>query len=132
MISQLVTSEAPGISAALRSWEANMKRLSKAIFDDFLAESDVVAVLFVAPTGEASMEQAIDFAAVWAASPCARFGYVDAFREVSLARFFEVRTLPTTLVLRRGEEVGRLEGRHSALSIACAVNGVAARFAPAL
>jgi hypothetical protein len=113
------------ISPALLSTEAIVRRLSAKIFDRFVTESDVAAVLFVAPCGEASMAQAIDFAAAWADHPHARFGYVDAFQDVSLARVLEIRRLPTILVLRGGEEVSRLEGRQSALSIACALKGAA-------
>lgn len=101
-------------------------------FDAFTARRGVSAVLFVAPPGEASMEQAIDFAATWASHPGTAFGYVDAFQDVALSRYFEIRVLPTTLVLRDGEEVVRLEGRHSALSIGWVLDGAAARFAPVL
>jgi thioredoxin-like negative regulator of GroEL len=77
--------------------------------------------MFLAPRGEASMAQAIDFADAWASHPGPAFGYVDAFDDVALSRFFEIRVLPTMLVLRDGEEVVRLEGRWPASSIARAL-----------
>jgi hypothetical protein len=106
-------------------WEARMKRLSKQAFDPFVQDG-VSAIMFLAPRGEASMAQAIDFAAAWASHRGPAFGYVDAFDDVALSRFFEIRVLPTTLVLRDGEEVVRLEGRCPAASIACAIAAAAA------
>ncbi len=97
-----------------------MKRLSREAFDPFVQDG-VSAIMFLAPRGEASMAQAIDFAAAWASHPGPAFGYVDAFDNVALSRFFEIRVLPTTLVLRDGEEVVRLEGRCPAASIARAI-----------
>jgi hypothetical protein len=109
----------------------NVKRLSKMTFDGFAVRPGVAAVMFVAPSGEASMEQAMDFAATWASHPGMAFGYVDSFDDVALSRFFEIRVLPTMLVLRDGEEVARLEGRHGASSLSCAVE-TAEEFAEAI
>lgn len=103
-----------------------MKRLSREAFGPFVQDG-VSAIMFLAPRGEASMAQAIDFAAAWASHPGPAFGYVDAFVDVALSRFFEIRVLPTTLVLRDGEEVVRLEGRCPAASIARAIAAAGAR-----
>lgn len=102
-------------------WEMDMRRLSKIIFDSFVRGRDVAAVMFGAPRHEATMEQALDFVAAWAGQSRVGFGYVDAFEEVALARYFEIRVLPTILVLYGGEELVRLEGRQSASTISRAV-----------
>ena len=90
-----------------------MKRLSAETFSSFISEGDIAAVMFGSPTGEATMEQAIEFADTWKRRRDVGFGYVDAFEQVALTRSFSIRVLPTTLVLRDGKVVARYEGRHS-------------------
>jgi hypothetical protein len=106
-------------------WEVIVKRLDKLSFDGFAARRGVAAVMFLAPRGEACMEQAIDFAVTSANHTAAAFGFVDAFQDVALCRLFEIRVLPTVLVLRDGGEITRLEGRHAAAKISSAIAAAA-------
>ncbi len=94
-----------------------MKRLGMETIGRFLSEADVAAVMFGAPTGEATMNQAVEFAGAWRRCKEVSFGYVDAFEEVALARSLAIRVLPTTLVVRNGKIVERYEGRHSLLDL---------------
>jgi thioredoxin-like negative regulator of GroEL len=95
-----------------------MKRLSSETFGSFISEAATAAVMFGSPTGDATMDQAIEFVDAWERRRDVGFGYVDAFEQIALARSFSIRVLPTTLVLRQGEIVARYEGRHS-LSTLC-------------
>ena len=95
-----------------------MQRLNTATLNDFLSEPGVSAIMFGAPHGEASMDQAVQFAEAWL--EChdeANFGYVDAFENVAAARSYSVRVLPTTMITRNGEIVAWIEGRHSSIRI---------------
>ena len=99
-----------------------MQRLNTATLSDFLSEPGVAAVMFGAPRGEASMGQAVQFAEAWL--EChdeANFGYVDAFENVTAARAYCVRVLPTTMIVADGEPVAWIEGRHSSIRIAQAI-----------
>lgn len=90
-----------------------MKRLSLETFNSFVEGANIVAVMFGAPAGDATKEQAIEFADTWRKRRDVGFGYVDAFEQIALARSFSIRVLPTTLVLRNGKVVAKYEGRHS-------------------
>ncbi len=99
-----------------------MQRLNNDTLNAFINERGVTAVMFGAPTGEATMDQAVQFADAWL--EChdeAHFGYVDAFANVAAARAFAVRVLPTTMIAREGEIIAWIEGRHSSVRIAQAV-----------
>lgn len=102
-----------------------MKRLSLETFGSFVGEANISAIMFGSPTGDATRDQAIEFADAWTRRGDVSFGYVDAFEQVALARSFSIRVLPTTLVLRDGEVVARYEGRHhlSALRLEHDLNG---------
>jgi hypothetical protein len=96
-----------------------MQRLNNSTLYDFLAEPGVAAVMFGAPEGEATMDQAEHFAEAWLdCHDDANFGYVDAFADVAAARNCAVRVLPTTMIVSDGEVVGWIEGRHSSVRIA--------------
>ena len=104
-----------------------MHRLTQMTINDFVRERDVAVIMFGAPEGEATMEQALEFAEVWADhAGKAAFGYVDAFEHVTPARTYGIRVLPTTLVLSRGKAVAKLEGRHPALRIGAALSSAGA------
>ena len=78
--------------------------------------------MFGAPHGEATMDQAIEFADAWL--DChdeANFGYIDAFENVAAARAYAVRVLPTTMIARDGEIVAWIEGRASSIRVAQAI-----------
>jgi hypothetical protein len=90
-----------------------MKRLNAESFRSLVENGDTAAVLFGSPTGDATMEQAIEFVHAWRRRADVSFGYVDAFEQIGLARSFAITVLPTTLVLRNGNVVARYEGQHS-------------------
>lgn len=99
-----------------------MQRLNIATLSDFLSEHGVSAVMFGAPNGEATMDQAVQFAESWL--EChdeASFGYIDAFENVAAARTYAVRVLPTTMIVNDGEIVAWIEGRCSSIRIAQAI-----------
>lgn len=99
-----------------------MQRLNTASLSDFLSDPGVSAIMFGAPRGEASMDQAVQFAEAWL--DChdeANFGYVDAFENVAAARAYSVRVLPTTMIACNGEIVAWIEGRHTSARIAQAI-----------
>jgi hypothetical protein len=99
-----------------------MQRLNDATLSDFLSEPGVSAVLFGAPDSESTMAQALEFADAWL--EChdeAAFGYVDVFRNVTAARTYGVRVLPTTMIVRGGEVIAWIEGRCSSIRTAQAV-----------
>lgn len=101
-----------------------MQRLNTATLSDFLSEPGVSAVMFGAPNGEATMDQAVQFAEAWL--EChdeASFGYIDAFENVAPARTYAVRVLPTTMIVSDGELVAWIEGRCSSIRIAQAIAG---------
>jgi hypothetical protein len=104
-----------------------MQRLTPETFSEFVSANHVAAILFAAPDGEASMEQANEFAETWADhSSEAGFGYLDAFAHVAQARAYGVRILPTTIVTHEGVEIARHEGRcpSARLSVAIATADV--------
>lgn len=90
-----------------------MKRLSQQNFRAFTHHSETSAVLFGSPHGDATLDQAVEFAAAWVRCRSIAFGYVDALEQVYLAKLFAIRVLPTTLLLRRGRVIARWEGRQS-------------------
>lgn len=99
-----------------------MQRLNDATLPDFVAGAEIATVLFGAPHGEASLDQAHAFAEAWVDQRhFAAFGYIDAFANISTARAYGVRILPTTFVLRDGDIVAKLEGRNAAPRIVAAI-----------
>lgn len=99
-----------------------MQRLNTATLNAFLSEPGVSATMFGAPQGEATLDQAVQFAEAWL--EChdeASFGYVDAFANVAAARSYAVRVLPTTMIVSDGEIVAWIEGRCSSIRIAQAI-----------
>lgn len=99
-----------------------MQRLNNHTLSDFVSEPGVVAIMFGAPHGEATMDQAVQFAEAWLeCHDNASFGYVDAFDNVAAARSYSVRVLPTTMIVNNGEVVAWIEGRHSSVRIAQAI-----------
>ncbi len=109
-----------------------MQRLNTETLNDFLGEPGVSAVMFGAPQGEATMDQATQFAEAWlACHDEANFGYVDAFKNVDAARSYSVRVLPTTMIVRDGEIIAWIEGRHSSIRVSQAVRGAARVYAEA-
>ena len=104
-----------------------MQRLTHDAIAAFAQANPTALILFGAPMGEATMNQALDFAEAWAAHrQAAGFAYVDAFAEIAAARAYKVRVLPTILALRHGEVVERLEGGTSAPRLAAALANAAA------
>lgn len=109
-----------------------MKRLNADTLNAFVRDAETAVLMFGAPQGEATMDQAIEIADAWSERrENARFGYVDAFQHVQSARAFSVRVLPTTLVLRDGEEVARFEGRCASARIVAAIRAAGVRYAAA-
>jgi hypothetical protein len=103
-----------------------MQRLNTATLSDFLGEPGVAAVMFGAPEGEASMDQAVQFAEAWLhCHDEASFGYIDAFENVATARAYALRVLPTTMITRDGEIMAWIEGRHASTVIAATIGSVA-------
>ena len=101
-----------------------MQRLNTTTLSDFLSKPGVGAIMFGAPHGEATRDQAIQFAEAWLeCHDHARFGYVDAFENVEAARSYAVRVLPTTMIVRNGEIVAWIEGRSSSIRVAQAIAG---------
>lgn len=99
-----------------------MQRLNTATLNDFLSEPGVSAIMFGAPHGEATMDQAVQFAEAWLeCHDDANFGYVSAFENVAAARAYSVRVLPTTMITSDGEVVAWIEGRCSSIRIAQAI-----------
>jgi len=99
-----------------------MQRLNSNTVQRFVREADIAALMFGSPESETTMAQAIEFALAWADnSGTAQFGYVDAFQNIAAARSFGVRMLPTTLIVRNGEVVARLEGRQPSMLIEAAL-----------
>lgn len=105
-----------------------MQRLTETTLPPFVAKPDTTAILFGAPLGEATLDQAHNFAEAWIEHrDSAAFGYVDAFQNVAAARAYKIRVLPTILVLHDGEVVARLEGRQPSLRIGAAINVASAK-----
>lgn len=99
-----------------------MQRLNNRTLNDFVSEPGVAAIMFGAPHGEATMDQAVQFAEAWLeCHDDANFGYVDAFENVAAARSYSVRVLPTTMIVKDGEVVAWIEGRHSSIRVAQAI-----------
>lgn len=101
-----------------------MQRLNTATLNNFLSEPGVSAVMFGAPHGEATLDQAVQFAETWL--ECrdeANFGYIDAFENVATARMYAVRVLPTTMIVSDGEIVAWIEGRCSSIRVTQAIAG---------
>lgn len=96
-----------------------MQRLNTNTLRDFLSKPGVGVVMFGAPRGAATMDQAIQFAEAWLdCHDHANFGYIDAFENVEAACHYAVRVLPTTMIVRNGEIVSWIEGRSSSIRIA--------------
>jgi len=102
-----------------------MQRLNNDTLQGFIGEPGVSAVMFGAPDGEATMNQAIDFADAWLANhDDADFGYIDAFANVEAARAYSVRVLPTTMITHNGEIIAWIEGRHASHRITAEIRNV--------
>ena len=103
-----------------------MERLNTETLSRFLGQPGVAAVMFGAPTGKASMDQAVQFAEAWLeCHDDANFGYVDAFTNVAAARTYSVRVLPTTMIFADGEPIAWIEGRYASTRIAQAIHNAA-------
>lgn len=101
-----------------------MQRLNTATLSDFVGEPGVSAVMFGAPHGEATMDQAVQFAEAWLDRHNeASFGYIDAFENVAAARTYAVRVLPSTMIISDGEIIAWIEGRCSSIRIGQAIAG---------
>jgi hypothetical protein len=99
-----------------------MQKLNNDTLQSFIAEPGTAAIMFGAPTGEATMDQAIEFADAWLdCHDDASFGYIDAFTNVAAARAYAVRVLPTTMITRDGEVVAWIEGRHASTRVAAEI-----------
>ena len=109
-----------------------MQRLNNDTLQGFISEPGVSAVMFGAPDGEATMNQAIDFADAWLANhDDADFGYIDAFANVEAARAYAVRVLPTTMITRNGEVIAWIEGRHASHCITAEIRNATRVYAHA-
>lgn len=101
-----------------------MQRLNSATLKALCSEPGVNVVMFGAPHGEATIDQAIQFAEAWL--EChgdATFGYMDTFENVAAARSHAVRVLPTTMIVNDGEIVAWIEGRCSSTRITQTIGG---------
>lgn len=99
-----------------------MQRLTNDTLQGFISDPGATAIMFGAPKGEATMNQAIDFADAWLdCHDDASFGYIDAFENVAAARAYAVRVLPTTMITRNGEIIAWIEGRCSGTRIAATI-----------
>lgn len=99
-----------------------MQRLTAATLPALIAEAQTAVILFGSPEGETTRDQAYDFADAWFEKRHhAHFGYVDAFENVGAARAHGIRVLPTTLILRDGALIAKLEGKQSASRIVAAI-----------
>lgn len=99
-----------------------MQKLTNNTLQPFVSERGTTVVMFGAPDGQATLNQALEFADAWL--EChdeANFGYVDAFENVAAARAYAVRVLPTTMIARDGEIIAWIEGRHSSHAIAAEI-----------
>ena len=104
-----------------------MQRLNSTSVQRFVSEADLAVVMFGSPESETTMVQAIEFALTWADnSDAAQFGYVDAFENIAAARAYNIRLLPTTLIMRNGEVLAKLEGRQSSLRMETALRAASA------
>jgi hypothetical protein len=109
-----------------------MQKLNNDTLQGFVSEPGVSAIMFGAPTGEATMDQAVEFAEAWLdCHDDASFGYIDAFDNVAAARAYAVRVLPTTMIVREGEVIAWIEGRHASPRITAAIKHAARAFAQA-
>lgn len=109
-----------------------MQRLNTTTVQRFVREADLAVIMFGSPESETTMAQAIEFALVWADSgDVAQFGYVDAFENIAAARAYGIRLLPTTLIVRRGDIVSKLEGRQPSLRIETALRAATAHHSAA-
>jgi thioredoxin-like negative regulator of GroEL len=107
--------------------EEVMQRLNANTVQRFVREADLAVVMFGSPESQATMAQAIEFALTWADNgDAAQFGYVDAFENIASARAFGIRLLPTTLLMRNGDVVAKLEGRQPSLCIEAALRAATA------
>ncbi|MBL8551777.1 MAG: thioredoxin family protein [Hyphomonadaceae bacterium] len=101
-----------------------MQRLNDDTLDAFLEGAGTAILLFGAPSGGPTFHQAEELAALWAERPGdARFGHVDATCNDLARRDFDIRLLPTTIVLRNGAPVARFEGVQPRWRIEAALNG---------
>jgi hypothetical protein len=98
-----------------------MKRLDSKSLPAFLSSPGVAVVMFGAAVGEATLEQAEQFALLWAdhavsdvpsVRPEVRFGYVDGTANWQALEQFDIDKLPATLAVRNGVVTHRLEGLH--------------------
>jgi hypothetical protein len=90
-----------------------MKRLDTKTLPAFLAQAPI-AVLFISSDSDAVMHQAQNFALLWAQAVVAgltsvRFAYIDGDANTEICRRFGIAELPTTLVIRGGAVVRRVE-----------------------
>lgn len=109
-----------------------MQKLNNDTLQSFVSEPGVSAIMFGAPSGEATMNQALEFAEAWlACHDDANFGYIDAFANVAAARAYAVRVLPTTMIVRAGEVIAWIEGRHASPRITAEIRRAARAYAEA-
>lgn len=99
-----------------------MQRVTSENLSGVLSSASRAVLLFGAPSGAPTMAQAVAFADAWVdLHDSATFGHVDAVADVSLARRFGLRLLPTTVIVENGDIVSRFEGHCSARQIATAL-----------
>lgn len=99
-----------------------MQKLTNKTLQSFINEPGVNVIMFGAPSGEATMNHALDFAEAWLdCHDDANFGYVDAFQNVAAARAYAIRVLPTTMVAKDGEIIAWIESNCSSTGVIEAV-----------
>jgi thioredoxin-like negative regulator of GroEL len=105
--------------------EGVMERLDEETLAEFLQRGPVAVVLFGAPSGRPTLEQAEQFALLWADHPdSACFGYLDALENEAARKSFDIRILPTSLVFRDGVMAARFEGYRTRGAIEAALKGL--------
>jgi hypothetical protein len=103
-----------------------MKRLDTKSLPAFLETADIAVVFFGSADGDATMQQAEEFALLWSdvvtsdlVGVC--FGYIDGSANWLAHGLLGVDELPVMLVVRDGKVTHRFEGRCSRGSVMAAL-----------
>lgn len=99
-------------SARLR--ERFVERLNEETLRDFIKAPGVSLILFGSNIGRPTLQQASEFAELWAErSVEARFGYLDALMCEAATKVYNIRVLPTILLVRDGTVIQTMRGYNS-------------------
>ncbi len=99
-----------------------MERLNEETLRDFIKAPGVSLILFGSNIGRPTLQQATEFAELWAErSVAARFGYIDALMHEAASKLHAIRVLPTILLVRDGTVIQTLRGYNSRAKLRAAV-----------